>query len=261
MSIYCQGVICKILTMKKLASTIVIFSLILFSCKKEQIEEEQQQQNNPPGPTINLKASIGLSTNPNDTDSICSIPLYLSGDMDTNGIQVGENVYDFTLYDSAGSAYHLRSILEQGKPVFLMSGSYTCPVFRRNIDSLNALISSYENDINFYLIYIVEPHPDIDISPYSGNVWTTTQNQNAGILFQQPKVYSERKNVLSAMLDSMAVNCPVLLDGPCNEYWINYGEAPNRAYLIDQYGEVKAMHGWFNYNTMVTSIDAFLASN
>ena len=140
-----------------------------------------------------------------------------------------------------------------------MTGSYTCPVFRDNIIALNQLITSYSASINFFVVYTVEAHAIIDNSGYADSVWTTQQNINEGILYEQPDTYGDRLAAVNDLTNAYAINCPVLIDNKCNEFWTTYGEAPNRAYLIDTNGLVQISHGWFHYPSMVTSIDAFLA--
>ena len=48
------------------------------------------------------------------------------------------------------------------------------------------------------------------------------------------------------MLNAMTIDVPVLIDGPCNEYWTNMAYAPNNAYLINTDGSVYVKHGWFH---------------
>ncbi|MFK7784568.1 MAG: deiodinase-like protein [Crocinitomicaceae bacterium] len=232
------------------------FLTLMSSCSKEQIEPLSEETAVPEDP-INLLPVIGPATLPMDTDSICSIPFYL-GDFDSNALEIGCPVPDFTLFDPTGTAHNLRTILEEGKPVFIMSGNITCPVFRSNVANLNDLIANYGDSINFYLAYSVEAHPENDLSPYSGTVWPTNANISSGVLFDQPQTYGERLDLIDFMLSNVSINCDILVDGPCNDYWLNYGEAPNRAYLIDPTGKVVISHGWFDYSSMITSIDAYL---
>ena len=234
------------------------FLTLLSSCNKDIIdpisEEEIVTENNP----IDLLPTIGLTALPSDGDSICPIPLYLAGDYDVNAIPTGSQVPDFTFYDPTGAPHNLETILSDGKPVFIMSGNLTCPVFRGNISELNDLISVYGDSINFFVAYTVEAHPIVDVSPYSGDVWTTNANNNSGVLYEQPKTYGERLELVNFLTSNASINCDILVDGPCNEFWLNFGEAPNRAYLIDSTGKVVVSHGWFDYPSMVTSIDDFL---
>jgi hypothetical protein len=106
--------------------------------------------------------------------------------------------------------------------------------------------NNHNTKLRIYIVYGVEAHPNIDVSPYSGTVWTTSQNQTAGILYRQPTTYGGRKTVVQDMLNAMNIQPKVLIDGPCNNWWSNFGPAPNNAYLIHPKGTVFAKHGWYD---------------
>src|SRR5690242_20804593 len=86
-----------------------------------------------------LLPSIGIGSLPNDNDAVCNIPVY-TGSFDNSGYFVGDTVPDFTLYDMNGDSVNLASVLNNGKPVLLVGGSYTCPVFRGTIDDINNMV-------------------------------------------------------------------------------------------------------------------------
>jgi len=212
-----------------------------------------------------LNPTIGIGSLPADGDSVCPIQIYIdsSQGFTASGLQQGDTAADFTLYDVNGNLFNLSSELQKGKPILMVAGSYTCPVYRDKLGVLNSIASTYSNDLTAFIVYVVEAHPDVDVSPYSGTVWTVGGNTSVGIVYQQPKTYGERKAVLTAMMGTETINVPVYIDGPCNNWWDYYGPAPNNAYLIHPNGTVAAKHGWFDkaptYN-MVNDIDALLAS-
>ena len=205
-----------------------------------------------------LLPSIGIGPLPADTTAICSIPWYL-GSFNTSGLQVGDTASDFTLYDLNGNAFNLAAALVLGKPVLLVSGSYTCPVFRNKINSINNVIASYGSQLTVAVIYCVEAHPT-DTSPYFGYVNTTSANISAGILYAQPTTYGQRKQVVTDLLANVTLNAPVYIDGPCNNWWLHYGPAPNNAYLINTNGIVTDKHGWYDSfpNNIICDIDSLL---
>src|SRR5688572_3892150 len=123
--------------------------------------------------TINLKPSIGLSSAPMDADAVCPIPT-VKNTFDNTGYQRGKYAADFTLYTAEGTPVNLRSELTKGKPVLLVAGSYTCPVYRRQMEQLNTIYDRYKDSISVYIVYTVEAHPITDPSPYSGEVWVTS---------------------------------------------------------------------------------------
>ncbi len=190
-------------------------------------------------------SSINSGILPNDTDAICSTPWYNNVDFDTAGYDVGETVNDFTLFDLNGNAFQLSTALAQGKPVLLIAGNLTCPVFRNQLSDINTVVSAYASYITPMVIYGIEAHPT-DTSPYSGTVNITNQNLSQGILFPQPTTYLDRKNIADTLLQNYTINFPMVIDGPCNEVWHAYGPAPQNAYLIDTNGTVIMKHGWFH---------------
>lgn len=195
-------------------------------------------------PAQTIKPSIGLAALPADTDSICTIPWYL-GSFAASGLQAGDTVADFTLYDTSGVPFTLSSALALKKPVLLISASLTCPVFRNKIPSINNVLSTYGSQVTTAVIYCVEAHPT-DTSPYFGYVNITSANMNAGILYPQPTTYGQRKQMVKDMYAKTTLAAPTYIDGPCNNWWLYYGPAPNNAYLIDTNGIVAAKHPWYD---------------
>ncbi|MEZ4893992.1 MAG: deiodinase-like protein [Saprospiraceae bacterium] len=209
-----------------------------------------------------LKPFIGVDSLPDPSEPICTIPLYLGSFFDS-GLQEGDTIPDFKLYSPDGNPFHISSFLSLDKPVLIVNGNYTCPVFRGKVPALNNLVSKYANEVTICVIYTVEAHPDIDISPYFGYVNTGSPNENAGILYRQPVTYGERLDIVSDMLNDLDIYAPVFVDGPCNNWWSVFGPAPNNAYLISPEGIVVAKHGWFNRapDNMECDIENFLNGN
>ncbi|MBK9109640.1 MAG: T9SS type A sorting domain-containing protein [Saprospiraceae bacterium] len=208
---------------------------------------------------IQLKPFIGLNKLPAFTDSICPIQNYL-GNFEESGYQLLDTVHDFALLNNLGGYFRLSEILQKGKPVLLISSSYTCPVFRGKISEINTLQAMFKDQIEIAIVYTVEAHPETDISPYFGRVNTGQQNINGGILYRQPKTYGERIRVIEDLLLEYKIDVPILVDGPCNEWWYHYGPAPNNATLIDVDGRVKIKHAWFDRDPddMICDLQKFL---
>lgn len=191
-----------------------------------------------------LLPSIGLNTQPANSATICEPPYY-TGSFYTTGYQVGDTVPDFKLYSLTGDSLILSNELQNGKPVLLIAGSLTCPVFRSKVQFINQVMATYGSSVNVFVIYTIEAHPT-DTSIYSGNINTTSQNINDGVLFPNPLTYGDRKQMVDTMANWVNLNAPVFIDGPCNEWWNNFGPAPNNSYLIDTNGIVVSKHGWFH---------------
>ena len=113
-----------------------------------------------------LLPSIGLSSEPNDIDSICTIIPSNQGNS-WNTISVGDTMADFKLWDINGDSIILSDILNSGKRLLMISGSYTCPIFRNHMSDLNAVAEQFGNDIECFVVYTVEAHPTGTPLPYS----------------------------------------------------------------------------------------------
>ena len=195
---------------------------------------------------VQLLPSIGLSALPLDTDSVCTITPRAQGNP-WIPVNVGDTMADFTLWDINGNSVVLSSVLNSGKRVLMVSGSYTCPIFRNHMTELNAVAAQYGNDIECFVVYTVEAHPTGSVMPSSGNVNPTNPP------YYQPTTYLERKNNLQDMINGVGtgqyvpvpISVPIYIDGPCNEWW-QYYDGPNNAYLIDTNGVLFAYHSWFS---------------
>ena len=194
---------------------------------------------------IELNPSIGTGEQAQNSDPICDIPLYLD-DFNLSGVSEGELIPDFNLFDADGNEMVMSELLDEGKPVLLINGSYTCPVFRARESLINQIAEDWSNYIQIAIIYTVEAHPVVDISPYYGYENVTNENMMEGILYGQPATYGERVQVVKDMLSQMNFEVPVYIDGPCNEWWSHFGPAPHNAYLVDVDGRVASRHDWFH---------------
>ncbi|MBL4624375.1 MAG: redoxin domain-containing protein [Flavobacteriales bacterium] len=197
---------------------------------------------------VQLNGDIGLSGLPGDSDSICSYVIPSNPDMTfmSGDIGVGDTVPDFTLYDVNDNAFNMASFLALGKPVLLISINYTCPYVRNKVPTYNDIVATYGSALSVIGIYQLEAHPVNDYSPNSGNFGNVGANTAAGIIYDQHMTYGDRKAVAIDYLDSMNMNVPMYLDGPCNEWWAAFGPGPAMGYLINPDGTVFSKHGWFD---------------
>ena len=198
---------------------------------------------------VQLLPSIGIGSLPNDTDSVCQIVPRAQGNPWIQ-IHVGDTMADFTLWDINGDSVTLSEMLNSGKRVLMVAGSYTCPIFRNHMPDLNAVAAQFGNQIECFAVYEVEAHPTGSPQPSSGNLNPSNPPYN------QPNTYGERKSNLQDLLNGangppagnyipVPVSVPIYIDGPCNQWW-QYYNGPNNAYLIDTNGVLFAYHNWFN---------------
>jgi len=193
-----------------------------------------------------LHPSLGLPTEPLPSDAICVVTDY-NNDFENNGPDVGDTATDFTLYSISGTPYTLSQRLGIGRPVLMIGGSYTCPIFRNKVALINNIAQQFAGQLEVVIVYTIEAHPETDLSPYTGLVNPTQQNINQGILYDQPTTYTERLAIAQDMFNATAVQeSMVVFDGPCNPWWNHYGPAPNNSYLIDTTGIIVSKHPWFD---------------
>ncbi|MEO5644646.1 MAG: hypothetical protein ABIQ40_15960 [Bacteroidia bacterium] len=165
------------------------------------------------------------------------------------GIDEGDIVPDFILYDTAGIACQLSQLLSDGKPVILIAASFTCPQSRKNIgDKLKSLNDRFDDKINIRIIYTIDAHPVApDLCPYTGSIFTTRANFHDSILFRQPVTYADRKAMAGRLIQEFDITVPVLIGSPSNEWWLTFGPAPNNTYLISPRGVVYKKYAWLEY--------------
>ncbi len=192
-----------------------------------------------------LAPSVSDGFLPADDDAICDIPFFPEISDELEGPFEGELISDFTLFDSYGNAYTASEILDDGKPMLLVSASYSCFVYRWQVDKINMLQSVFGDFINIYVVYTVEAHPT-DPSPYFNAVNIGAANYADDILITQPLTYGERKDIVATMQTTHPVDVPVLIDNPCNEWWLNFGTNPNCAFFINPDGTVYDAQEWFD---------------
>jgi hypothetical protein len=192
-----------------------------------------------------LLPHIGVDSPPALSDEICDIPI-VDGNFEEAGFFPGDAVPDFTLYNTDGEPRQLSHILSSGKHAMIINGSYSCWRFRDEIEVMNQIAELFGDHMETLIVYSVEAHPHIDLSPYSGTLSTGARNFSDSVLLRQPTTYGERMENIDFMLERHTVIPDILLDGPCNEWWLNYGTAANHAYLIDPAGIVQLRHTWFN---------------
>jgi hypothetical protein len=198
---------------------------------------------------VQLLPSIGLTVLPLDTDPVCTIIPRSQGNPWTP-VNAGDTMADFTLWDINGNSVTLSNVLNSGKRALIVSGSYTCPIFRNHMTDLNAVSAQFGSQIECFVVYTVEAHPTGSPMPQSGNINPSNPP------YSQPTTYGERKAIVQDLLNGVngppvgnyipvPVSVPIYIDGPCNEWW-QYYDAPNNAYLIDTNGVLFAYHDWFH---------------
>ena len=161
------------------------------------------------------------------------------------GPLVGEEAPALSLHDTMGREVELASLWTK-TPLVLVTGSYSCPVYRTRAAGLQRLFDRYSARVKFAVLYTVEAHPAGSASPYSAAEWLTDENKKENILLTQPATFEERARLASQSRTALGLEMPVLVDGMDNAGWEEYGNAPNACYLINSEGEVRLRQDWFD---------------
>jgi hypothetical protein len=214
---------------------------------------------------VRLGPSISSGKLPADSSAICTFHTQtdVSNKFLKTGFHILDTVPDFTLFDTAGKPITLSKVCAEGKPVLLISVSYSCPRAREGLDDVLPFISSnFGTQLTILFIYTLEAHPIApEVSPYGDSLISLKDNVRENIACMQHKTYGERKMLAKKLIAQKGVSIPVLLDGVCNEYLTQYGPSPNGAYLIRPDGVVFNHYGWFSKSKKQLSYDVYVLLN
>ncbi len=144
-------------------------------------------------------------------------------------LAVGDLAPSFRLMDCRSGQEIEPVALRDRRPVVLVFGSYTCPVFRRLTPSLNDLHSRYMDQVDFFLVYIREAHPRED-----GQI---PENASIGKI-AAPRSSQERAKLARTLAADLEIRMPVLVDGMGDDAATSYHAWPHRVYLVDQAGKI-----------------------
>lgn len=210
------------------------------------------------------KNSNNSSNQPKDSDKISitkseSIHGNHEG-LETIGYQNGDKVSDFTLYTADGVDVNLFKELKKGNPILLIAGNYSCRPAQKNLINIGEIEQNFKGNLDVYIIQVVEAHPYDTISPYSGTdeIWVKPGLERHNIRAKQPKTYGERKSLAKSWKNECSIETNMLLDTPDNDFWLNYGQSPNMAYLIHPNGKVYYKQVWFEKEEMERKINELL---
>ena len=114
------------------------------------------------------------------------------------------------------------------KPVGLLLGSYTCPIFRYQLARYEEIHQFLKDRINFLCVYILEAHPE--------DGWRVPHNWNKGICIPTPKGLEQRADVAGLCVSGEGFTIPMVLDTMENDLLKLYAGSPERLYAIGSDG-------------------------
>ncbi len=160
----------------------------------------------------------------------------------------GEAAPPFELTGVNGETVTLASL--RGKPVVIEFGSYTCPVFRRQVEPLRTLQARFGDKVHWVLVYTKEAHP------VDGNV--AGINRREGIEVPQHVSFEKRLEAAQLCREKMNLKATVLVDGIENKVTEAYGGHPNRGFVIDADGKVVSRQNWINADRTREALEGLL---
>lgn len=183
---------------------------------------------------------------------------------DTEGAKVGEQLPAVMVYSLRGKPLLLERAWEEHArrgmhATLLITASYTCPKSRGTYPQAAAMSKLLEGKVGLTFIYVVEAHPAIDPSPYSGVEDVKHQNQLDHVLCRQPRTLQQRIDLAMQFRKRLTVAAPILIDSMDNLAWKSIGGGPNMGVLVDENGIVLARQGWFDAESMKRAAQAFIA--
>ena len=167
------------------------------------------------------------------------------------GPNPGDVAPAFELTTLTGETVTLESL--RGKPVVLEFGSYTCPVFRRQVEPVEQLRRRFGDDVHWVLIYTKEAHPT------DGRV--AQINTREGIEIPQHVSFEKRMETARLCRDAMKLNVNVLVDGLDNKVTDAYAGNPNRGYVLDAEGKVVSRQPWIDPQETGKALEKLLGTS
>lgn len=180
-------------------------------------------------------------------------------DFEAQGVREGERVPDLTVYTVDGTPLRL-SQLWADRPLLLLTGSLTCHVSRRQLPRAERIVSRFGDRISIVVLYVIEPHPWDEPSPYlaDGREWFPVANWLDGLFRRQPLTLDERADYAEELIEHIGLPLPILVDGMDNRAWRMLGGGANMALLIRDGGIVEKQ-GWFEPGAMQRAIENLLS--
>ncbi|CAG8761694.1 8275_t:CDS:2 [Gigaspora margarita] len=114
----------------------------------------------------------------------------------------------------------LRSLCKPGRPLVLLGGSYTCPLYRYISHVLNDIYNRYKTNVDFYMIQIREAHAS-DVWPI-GNI----------VDVKEHRTLSDRLAAAREMVKKTHLEIPVLADTMDDIFLKLYSPWPFRFFVV-----------------------------
>ncbi|KAF0558399.1 ubiquitin-domain-containing protein [Gigaspora margarita] len=114
----------------------------------------------------------------------------------------------------------LHTLIRSGKPLVLLGGSYTCPLFRSISHVLNDIYKRYRSYADFYMIQIREAH--------ASDVWSIGNS----LAVNEHQTLADRLAAAREMVRSTQLEIPILADTMDDTFLNLYSPWPFRFFII-----------------------------
>ncbi|MCG6928487.1 MAG: tetratricopeptide repeat protein [Acidobacteria bacterium] len=142
---------------------------------------------------------------------------------------LGRPMPDVGLLRLDGTPYRLSSL--RGRPLLLVFGSLSCPLFRASAPDLNALYERYGDRVAFRMVYIREAHP-------AGESWESTINRREGVSLPAARTEEERAEHAATCRGRLDIPYDIALDTMAGTAEELFQAFPSRAFVVDREGQV-----------------------
>lgn len=168
------------------------------------------------------------------------------------GPKLGDPAPQITLQTLDGREVRLPEAAG-GRPVVLHFGSYSCPLFRGEVDWFGELYNKYRDRVDFYTVYIRENHP-----------FDPDKNEQLPPMFdvrvKDAKTLDERCATAETCRNELQLAMPVLVDGIDDAVGTAYAAQPTRTYVIAPDGSVAFKNSSFGPDHNSEEIEQALAA-
>jgi len=179
----------------------------------------------------------------------------------TEGVTVGQGAVDGVVHRLDGGEEKLSDYFSDGSLLVVNFASYTCPIHRKRLDDLEAVMQKRQSSkVRFLTVYTAEAHPDDgwrldgqfkNDAEYNGN--------EEDFCFLQPQTLQERLKMAHWLVDKKKLEMSLVVDSMQNTLLQAYNTWPIRLYVFKGDRVIyEGKQGPFGYDPL--HLDAFLAS-
>lgn len=132
----------------------------------------------------------------------------------------GDSAPDSRIFTLDGRPRQLLDFSEGNRPLVINFCSWTCPVFRARVSQFLNIVREFSDVADFLTVYVEEAHP-CDGWSFKNNVTIPTH-----------QTLEQRCAAAQVMLDTVAFDCPVVVDNMDGTTNKAYAGMPIRLYIL-----------------------------